>query len=101
MPKLEFFLYALPVNPSGLDDPVEVILSGYRKSSSPCSVYPFGYATTFVLDERSRKLIGKSEVTVPNAELLQDDLSSFPIKPPKNAAQLTIDFNKRVAGTKR
>ena len=77
---VEFFFYELPHSTPA--NPAEVVLSGKRTLVTADNVYPFTYHVTFELDARSTALIGKSEVVVPNTELLHDEGTDYQVDTP-------------------
>ena len=90
MQHLEYFLYELPHNPYPGDDPDMLILSGHRKNVSVQNVYPFGFAATYQLDERSQQLIGEKSVTVQDVELVQDSETGLNIEIPDASILLKL-----------
>ena len=95
---VEYFLYELPHNPTYPDPPDQLVLSGYRTNVRTYNQYPFGFAASYLLDERSQALIGEKAVTVFDAQLLHDDTGTYQIQIPDR--QLQFDFNAPVAGKK-
>ena len=85
MSNLIYFFYELPIPASGLDDPNRVILSGTPVNMPPdLEADPFGFETTFRLDERSQALIGKKIVTVPFIDFVEDAIElPAPTRPRK------------------
>lgn len=80
MSNLHYFFYELPGNPVGLDAPNKVILSGFPIDDEPNINNPFGFETTYQLDERSQALIGQETATVSFVDLVED---CVPLPPPK------------------
>lgn len=95
---LEFFLYELGRKHYYTDPPDQLVLSGYRTNVRVSNQYPFGFAASYLLDDRSQALIGEKAVTVQDAELLHDDAGAYQIKLPEG--QLQFDFNQPIAGKK-
>ena len=97
MPTLAYFFYELPHN-TGLDSPDTLILSGYRIKGTPRDIYPFGFANTYRLDDRSQALIGQETVTVPDTDLVEDAPAGNPDPVPvADDSQLCFDFNALTA----
>ena len=94
----EYFLYELPHKPTYPDPPDQLILSGHRTNVRIYNQYPFGFAASYLLDDRSQALIGEKAVTVFDVQLLHDDIGAYQIKLPEG--QLQFDFDARVAGKK-
>lgn len=106
MSNLHYFFYELPGNPVWPDGLDRVILSGFPIDAEPNPEFnPFGFETTYQLDERSQKLIGQETVAVSFVDLVEDEIK-IPIntppakvrkptpKPPVPAfEQLQFDFN--------
>ena len=90
MSQLEYFFYELPHNPYPLDDPDMLILSGHRTNVSVLNIYPFGFAATYQLDERSQQLIGEKSVTVQDVELVQDSETGLNIEIPDASILLKL-----------
>ena len=97
MSTLEYFFYELPHKPQFEDDYHYLILSGYRTNVRVFDVYPFGFAASYLLDERSQALIGEKSVTVNDVELLHDEIGAYQIKEPDLTPQLSFDFDAPVA----
>lgn len=103
MLNLQYFFYELPGNPVGLDAPNKVILSGFPIDDEPNINNPFGFETTYWLDERSQQLIGQETATVSFVDLVEDEivpLDEPPVRKRKPApkppvpkfGQLQFDF---------